>query len=163
MIWLGLLCLTVSWEFIAGVFVAPQPTAAFIFFSIGVLIFGFALWKATHASDQKQRLATTFVNALLMLVSITVCQFLFLRLYFWIAPHYHAVPLLSAPLEILLKAVGHETARQGEIIYLQTFKSVLPVSITFEKLGVPRALRLLPNGLADSRLAPQKALGAPPA
>lgn len=137
MIWLALLFLTVGWECITGVFVEPRPGLAALFFSSGSLGLGFALWKATHVNEQKKRLILTLANSLMILVSTTVLQFLFLRLYFWLAPHFHAVPFLSAPLDFLLSTIGHETTRHGEFIYLQTFKTVLPISITFEKLGFP--------------------------
>ena len=137
MIWLALLCLTVASEYIAGVFVEQRPGLAAIFFMSGSLGLCFALWKATPVNGWKKRLTLTLVNSLMIIVSTTVLQFLFFRLYFWLAPHFHAIPLLSAPLDFLLRAIGHETTRHSEFIYLQTFQTVLPISITFEKLGVP--------------------------
>lgn len=137
MIWLALLFLTIGSECIGGVFIPPRSWLAFIFFLIGSLSLGFSLWKSTHVNNQKTRLKMMLANSLMILVSASVLQFLFLHFYFWIAPHYHAVPILSAPLDILLSAIGHETTRHGEFVYLQTFRTVLSVSVTFEKLGVP--------------------------
>lgn len=136
MIWFALLCLTVSWECLAGVFVEPQPMSAFMFSVAGALGLGGALWKATHVGTQRKRLTVTLANSLIILVSAGMLQFLFWQFYLWIAPHFHAIPMLSAPLDFLLSAIGHQTTQHGNFIYLQTFKTVLPISITFEKLGI---------------------------
>ena len=137
MIWFALLCLTVGWEYTMGVFIPARLDLAAMFFILGCLGLVFGLWRATPVNTETKRLTFTFFNSLIILFSVVVFQFLFVLLYFWIAPHFHAVPFLSVPLDVLLSIIGNETVQHSEFIYLQTFKAVLPISITLEKLGFP--------------------------
>lgn len=137
-VWLALIGISASWLFALSIFEASEPLAA------GFVV---AVAGVTLVAASRGRRGPRGARAALVVVSVLAAQALTVPLWYWIGSRAHGLEGLVPGFARIASLLGYPMFVGDGAMHLDTGSHLVPVTVTWEKLGLMPASWIVLAGI----------------